>query len=351
MGRFLRDLRGQKAVYEVPGRPQTADRVVAEYESKFPEGETGGRTGKSRGELDLSSFVHTKGVEKAKSDLSDRAKWDKEFFLTQMRTLRGWMPAKAEGKWDEIVADVANFADNGGPDAKNPERYFIPANLVGSDKERSSVTEYERKELQQSSKTVKNMKEDGKAALLDDTKRGFSTMAGVTAAQANTPLSKAPRASGSPQDEVKDMLFQAVGIGKPAAADQTPTGSMVPTGGAAAEVGGGGGGQPLAENKVDVRVQRNAMARKINGAKSYGGKEKALNKWVENAIGVLQENIINKSAAEFEAMVDRLDVVMAISGEVRKDKEAVSAADAFKTVAVEDIGARAPARLAAPRGA
>eukprot|EP00959_Pyramimonas_sp_CCMP1952_P287197 6006068-Pyramimonas_sp.AAC.1 len=168
----------RKCPAQYPGDAAAADRVISEYASKYPPLEGGQKAGRARGELDLTQFVSTKGATKFRTDQSDRPKWDKEFFCCQLQSLRRWLPTRCEAKWEELAADPANFADNGGPDPKNPMRLYIPANLVGADKDSSGTTQFETKEVKESSRAAKQMADDVKEALLENTIKGFGTLAG-----------------------------------------------------------------------------------------------------------------------------------------------------------------------------
>eukprot|EP00959_Pyramimonas_sp_CCMP1952_P016886 358069-Pyramimonas_sp.AAC.1 len=108
--------------------------------------------------------------------------------------------------------------------------------------------------MKSSGKAVKNMKDDVKAGLVEETKRGFSQMAGVSAADASAPLPKAARASGNAVSDVEDMLLSAVGKSKSAAPPAPEDGESVrdpaePRDGAPGGSTGGGG----ETRGVDVR--------------------------------------------------------------------------------------------------
>eukprot|EP00969_Alexandrium_andersonii_P134912 5968390-Alexandrium_andersonii.AAC.1 len=48
-------------------------------------------------------------------------------FVAQMNNLRNWAPKVATAEWEQIVADTANYADEGGH-ARSRSRYFAKGN-------------------------------------------------------------------------------------------------------------------------------------------------------------------------------------------------------------------------------
>ncbi|CAK0840337.1 unnamed protein product [Prorocentrum cordatum] len=304
-----------------PGDAEAADKVVAEYHAKYPPCEKGVKTGKSRGELDLTQYAHVKGASKHKADLSERPKWDKEIFCTQLRSIRGWMPAKCEKLWDELAANPENHADNLGYDPKAPLRLFVPPALIGTDKEQSGATTYEAKEVRTTSKQQKHMDEDAKEALLDATKKGFGTLTGVTTAQLNT-ASSLPSGSASVA-EVEELLLSAVGEtptkSSGASADADGKGdSQTPGGGQCfGDSGGAPAGSPDANKGNDVRVARNALVRKIN-TMEYGKKEGAIKKLIGACVEDLWAHKSRYATEEYKALLERLDLLLAIIGQARK---------------------------------
>ena len=275
----------RKESIKYPGDAAAADRVISEYASKFPPLEGGQKAGKGRGELDLTQFVVTKGATKFKTDLSDRPKWDKEFFCCQLQTLRRWLSTRCEAKWEELAADPANFADNGGPDPKAPMRLFIPANLVGGDKDSSGNAQFETKELKESSRAVKHMTDEVKESLLENTNKGFGTLTGVTAQQLSAPSTMS--SSSATAADVSDLLLTATGKEKEKEKDKEKDAkdSNASDGGGAAASKGGQPASGQAEGVVgagvppkfvaDLRIAKNTMTRKVRQTE-YAKKESAL---------------------------------------------------------------------------
>jgi len=86
---------------DFPGDPRLADEIVAKFEEDFPPTQ---KCGKLRGDVDLTQYVLSKGVQKYVDTNSSRPKWDKELFVTQICSLRGWTNAKALATWAEMQA-------------------------------------------------------------------------------------------------------------------------------------------------------------------------------------------------------------------------------------------------------
>ena len=161
--------------------------------------------------LAVVAAQRTQGVTNSKSQVTERMKWDKEMFVHQMKNLRGWLHSRAESKWDELAMDSGNHADQLGPDPKFPLRMFIPAILVGTDRENSSVTTFETKSVEERNKQQKSASDETKEAWLKETRQGFGSISGVTAAQAASASSSGMIPSANQAAYVEDMLLTMTG--------------------------------------------------------------------------------------------------------------------------------------------
>lgn len=136
--------------------------------------------------VDLTQYLVKKGTKQTTKKSSLRPFWDKEIFINKMKQLRGWSFEKAEGKFQELMADPHIEKDNGGPAGE--ERIEVPANLIGEDFSKSSRGEFEEKFLQTSTKGKKQMSQAEQDTMFQEMHQGFSHLGQVRHAQWHVPL-------------------------------------------------------------------------------------------------------------------------------------------------------------------
>jgi hypothetical protein len=157
-----------------PPNMALANKVILEFEARCPSSNSssGPKCTTKRAAMDLTRFVHTKGSIQEKLTLSDLPMWDEELFVSQMELLRKWSAKYAAQIWQKLHNVPGADNDVGGPGGSARTR--IPANLVGADKIRNSSGEYEKRELEHSTKTQKGLGAEAIENMQAQTARGFS---------------------------------------------------------------------------------------------------------------------------------------------------------------------------------
>ena len=313
---FMQIFGDKKQKDKFPGDPAAADKCIVDYEAMFPDGDENSArsSGLSRGHIDLTQYSTRHGVEKSRTDFAARPKWDMELFLQTMQRKRGWLPARAKAKWDEMLADPSNWADDNGPDLANPKRLYIPCNLAGFEQEQTATKEFESKEVVTTSKAVKGMSEDKKEDLITATKSGFSRLAGVSNAQASEVATNSIGAD--PKVAVEGILMSAVGKTKSSGAMK---GEKDKDGGAQEE-------EAYEEEdeaglgSAEVAVKRNALARRVTGSE-WSKREKAIRGFNDEASKALSEEKARKDMQEYKDLMGVLDITLALISQKREGED------------------------------
>eukprot|EP00974_Lingulodinium_polyedra_P049590 4767924-Lingulodinium_polyedra.AAC.1 len=108
------------------------------------------KNAKRRGSLDLTRFVHLRGVRQAKARVSQNPMWEMEMFQKEMSNKRGWPFPKSATVFNQLRATPSLEQDNLG--WNGAERVEIPSSLLGNDFKEKRQEEYEDRQLETSSK-------------------------------------------------------------------------------------------------------------------------------------------------------------------------------------------------------
>ena len=125
-----------------PGTPSIADKVLVDYVSEHPGGSA--KRGTKRGSVCLTTYEHSTGTVKRRTDEKFRAKYDKEAFICAMKTSRNWCDKRAESHWNLLLRDASNYCDEGGPPWSTTHLY-IPANLLRMERDGDIIENFEQK--------------------------------------------------------------------------------------------------------------------------------------------------------------------------------------------------------------
>ena len=104
------------------------------------------KKGGAKKKLDLTQYIHSRGARSEAAVEDGEYKWDFEIFSKRMESLRGWSMQKRLEEWKDL-----KHCDMNGRGA-DPERKYVPSNLIGEDREWNKKVAFEEKSIAQSSK-------------------------------------------------------------------------------------------------------------------------------------------------------------------------------------------------------
>lgn len=312
-GRAARKAKGDKpALAAIQGDETIANTVLSDFCTEFPDGkDPSAKSGKLRGKMNLTRYVHTRSVAQKKFHTTSRRKMDFEAFQNHFKHFRGWNFEKAKREWSILEQDAGIARDWSGP-RDHPLRLAIPSHLTCEDCDGSAAEEEERKAMEVSGKATK-MSQDQQAQMKNELHKGFSRIEGL----ADTTFMFQPLSANALTHEGEEGTFTSMAsiVEKHAkrSADEAGLGTnesptKEPRSGEAA-----GSPTPKEGSGVeDVRATRNRMSQTLRKAidSEIGKAAKAL----ESSRSTLAEGNFLENKDFFETASERTKAVMIFLG-------------------------------------
>ena len=336
--------------------PALADSIVMDYADKNkskPSKVAGQHSRQKRPNVNLTEYLHTQGVKRAKKVARRRPKLDFDIFVCKMAAVRQWTRQQCKDWWEANRDE--RMADKGGHGA-DPTRLKVPSSLLGEDWSESEEENFEAKLLNTKMKEQKGMKEENKAKIRDELHTGFSALASPSAGTASKLV---PLQEGAFTFEgecaIPQTLLQVLEEGiKKHRSGESSAPTTASSGGTAAPVTPLGA--PAGESKIVFDISSKRLTFVRNARKETAALEKKLAQLVATMATQLEKHsyTVAKTEGEYHSCVERfVAALMWLNMAATKTKEengkTVNNYCDMETVSVDALKSSADTKFYQPR--